>query len=187
MIASSFCFTVFCPHDGQRLSILNFILFWFSLSTTLIIFGITSPDLSISTLSPNLISFLSISSWLCNVTLDTVTPETKTGLTLATGVSAPVLPTCIIISFMILVACWALNFPAIAHLGERLLSGFFGGWRKWRYLCYWSLGISSAHPRRTRAHGKSRDSEDCLGLTWVRRSRYLSALDCWNVFWDANL
>ena len=43
--------------------------------------------------SPTLMSFLKISSSLCNVALETTTPPTVTGFTLATGVIAPVLPT----------------------------------------------------------------------------------------------
>ena len=46
-------------------------------------------------------SFLFISSSLCNVALDTTTPPTVTGETFATGVIAPVLPTCITISFIL--------------------------------------------------------------------------------------
>ena len=45
-------------------------------------------------------SFLFISSSLCNVALDTTTPPTVTGET-ATGVIAPILPTCITISFIL--------------------------------------------------------------------------------------
>ena len=63
-------------------------------------------------------SFLLISSSLCNVALETTTPPTVTGSTLATGVIAPVLPTWIIISFILLVAFSDENLYAIAHLGE---------------------------------------------------------------------
>ena len=55
--------------------------------------GITSPALCISIVSPTLISFLCISSSLCKVALETTTPPTVTGSTFATGVIAPVLPT----------------------------------------------------------------------------------------------
>ena len=55
--------------------------------------GITSPALSIITVSFTLISFLLISSSLCSVALETTTPPILTGLILATGVKAPVLPT----------------------------------------------------------------------------------------------
>jgi hypothetical protein len=59
-------------------------------STTL---GITSPLRSISTVSPMARSSRAISSSLCNVALDTVTPLTTTGRSRATGVSTPVRPT----------------------------------------------------------------------------------------------
>jgi len=65
-------------------------LLFFSTSKTC---GITSPALCITTTSPILMSFLKISSSLCNVALETTTPPTLTGLIFATGVRAPVLPT----------------------------------------------------------------------------------------------
>ena len=48
-----------------------------------------------------LISFLSISSWLCKVAFETMTPPILTESNFATGVNAPVLPTLIIISLII--------------------------------------------------------------------------------------
>ena len=69
----------------------------------------TSPALWIVIVSFNLISFLLISSSLCNVALDTTTPPTVTGSTLATGVIAPVLPTCITISLIFVTAFSAEN------------------------------------------------------------------------------
>ena len=51
-------------------------------------------------------SFLLISSSLCKVAFDTTTPPTVTGSTWATGVIAPVLPTCIEI-FMIFVEAFS--------------------------------------------------------------------------------
>ena len=45
-----------------------------------------------------------ISSSLCNVALDTRTPPTFTGSNFATGVRAPVLPTCISILRITVVA-----------------------------------------------------------------------------------
>ena len=61
--------------------------------TTLTTSGITSPARRMTTVSPIRTSLRSTSSMLCNVALLTVTPPTKTGSSLATGVSAPVLPT----------------------------------------------------------------------------------------------
>ena len=63
-------------------------------------------------------SFLWISSSLCNVALDTTTPPTVTGSTFATGVIAPVLPTWIIISLIVVTAFSAENLYAMAHRGE---------------------------------------------------------------------
>ena len=87
-------FSVLEPQDGHFVGKLNFFEFFFlffkSTSNTC---GITSPALSIFTVSPILISFLIISSSLCNVAFDTTTPPILTGFTFATGVNAPVLPT----------------------------------------------------------------------------------------------
>ena len=110
--------TVLEPHEGHFFGNINFDDFvsLFALSTDNI-WGITSPALSIVAKSPILISFLSISSWLWSVTFVTVTPETKTGSILATGVSAPVLPTWISIFKISDIDLLAENLWAIAHLG----------------------------------------------------------------------
>ena len=80
--------------QGHFFGKLNFFdfpsLFFISTSKTC---GITSPALSIFTVSPILMSFLIISSSLCKVAFDTTTPPIFTGLTFATGVKAPVRPT----------------------------------------------------------------------------------------------
>ena len=53
-----------------------------------------------------------------NVALETITPPTLIGSTLATGVIAPVLPTWMLMSFILVIAFSAENLYAIAHLGE---------------------------------------------------------------------
>ena len=50
------------------------------------------------TVSPTRMSLRAISSSLCSVARDTTTPPTVTGSSSATGVSAPVRPTWIVIS-----------------------------------------------------------------------------------------
>ena len=82
---------------GKQIFYYLFSLFEISTETTC---GITSPALCILIVSPILISFLLISSSLCKVAFETTTPPTVTGSTLATGVIAPVRPTCIIISLI---------------------------------------------------------------------------------------
>ena len=86
--------TVFDPHEGHLLGKINFFEFCglFEIST-LNTCGITSPALCIKIASPILMSFLFISSSLCNVALETITPPTFIGSIFATGVKAPVLPT----------------------------------------------------------------------------------------------
>jgi hypothetical protein len=63
-------------------------------------------------------SFLFISSSLCRVAFETTTPPILTGTILATGVSAPVLPTWISIFLITENPFSAENLCAIAHLGE---------------------------------------------------------------------
>ena len=81
------------PQDGHFLGKTNFFvlvfLFFLSNETTC---GITSPALYILNFSPILISFLNISSSLCSVAFETITPPIFTGRIFATGVRAPVLP-----------------------------------------------------------------------------------------------
>ena len=79
--------------------------------------GMTSPARSIITVSPKSKSFSMIYSWLWMEILETVTPPIATGFNLATGVTAPVLPTWNSTCSKTVVACLALNLNAIAHLG----------------------------------------------------------------------
>ena len=84
---------VFDPQEGHSEGNINFFdSLFLSFKSTETTCGITSPALSIKTVSPILISFRIISSSLCNVALDTTTPPILIGLILATGVNAPVLP-----------------------------------------------------------------------------------------------
>ena len=61
-------------------------------------FGITSPLRSTMTVSPICRPSRAISSSLCSVARETVTPLTTFGARCATGVSAPVRPTCTVMS-----------------------------------------------------------------------------------------
>ncbi len=78
------------------------------------ILGITSPARSISTRSPTFTPSRAISSRLCSVMCSMVTPETCTGATTATGVSAPVRPTCTWMSSTTVLPCRAGNLNAMA-------------------------------------------------------------------------
>ena len=110
---------VFDLQDGHLFGKINDLDLLFLLErSTLITCGITSPALSIFTISPILISFLIISSSLWRVALDTITPPILIGSTFATGVNAPVRPTCISIFKTLVLALSAENLWAIAHLGE---------------------------------------------------------------------
>ena len=106
------------PQEGHLFGKINFfkLLILFEMSTD-ITWGITSPALSIFTVSPILISFLIISPSLCKVAFETKTPPILTGLILATGVSAPVLPIWISIFRILENALSAENLWAVAHLG----------------------------------------------------------------------
>ena len=62
-------------------------------------------------------SFRRISSSLCRLTLRIVTPASSTGVSLAVGVSAPVLPTFTSIASITVVAWRAANLNAMAQRG----------------------------------------------------------------------
>ena len=81
--------------------------------------GITSPARRTMTVSPTRTSLARTWSRLCSVALVTVTPPTKTGSSLATGVSAPVRPTCTSMAATVLVASSAGNLCATAKRGAR--------------------------------------------------------------------
>ena len=86
-------------------------------TTTFAICGITSPARRMITISPIRRPKRSISSRLWSVALLTVTPPTKTGSSLATGVIAPVLPTWNSTSKSRVISSCAGNFRAIAQRG----------------------------------------------------------------------
>ena len=81
--------------------------------------GITSPARRTTTVSPMRTSLRATSSALCNVALVTTTPPTSTGSSRATGVIAPVRPTCTVMSCTTVVISCAGNLWAIAQRGER--------------------------------------------------------------------
>ena len=72
-----------------------------------------------STQSPIRMSFCAISSSLCSVALLTVTPAISTGSSAAQGLSAPVRPTLIRMSFTRVTATSGANFRAMAQRGSR--------------------------------------------------------------------
>ena len=79
----------------------------------------TSPARCTITVSPTRTSLRAISSSLCSVALETTTPPTVTGCSLATGVSAPVRPTWISIACTVVEARSAGNLCAVAQRGLR--------------------------------------------------------------------
>mmetsp|Transcript_4228 Transcript_4228/g.19170 ORF Transcript_4228/g.19170 Transcript_4228/m.19170 type:complete len:252 (-) Transcript_4228:984-1739(-) len=83
--------------------------------------GMTSPARSTTTLAPTPNFFLATSSKLCNVARATVAPPSSTGgSSSATGVSAPVRPTCTSTPTSVVTAVSAGNLCATAHLGALL-------------------------------------------------------------------
>ncbi len=108
------------PHAGQAVGITNSrsapVRSSTSARTTS---GITSPARCTITRSPIRTSLRRISSSLCSVARDTVTPPTYTGSRSADGVSAPVRPTVMMMSRTVVVCCSGGNFIAIAHRGAR--------------------------------------------------------------------
>ena len=107
-------------HSGQVIGIVNKRASCgrFS-STTETTSGITSPARRTMTVSPIRISLRRNSSSLCKVALVTVTPPTNTALSRATGVMAPVRPTCTVMSSITVLASSAGYLWAIAQRGAR--------------------------------------------------------------------
>ena len=89
-------------------------------ATTPTIWGMTSPALWRMTVSPTRMSLRAISSALCRVAFSTTTPPTVTGVRRATGVTAPVRPTCRSMAMSTVRACSAGNFRAMAQRGVRV-------------------------------------------------------------------
>ena len=81
--------------------------------------GITSPARVTTTSSPSRTSLRARSSSLCRVAVDTVTPPTWTGSSIANGIRRPVRPTFQTIRFSFVVAVIGGNFQAIAQRGSR--------------------------------------------------------------------
>ena len=86
-------------------------------SATSMTSGITSPALRTTTLSLRQKALARFA--LCKVAFATVVPPTNTGSRRATGVMAPVRPTCTSMSSSTVVACSAGNLCARANRGER--------------------------------------------------------------------
>ena len=118
--ASSSSFTICEPHTGHCCGIVNICTACGRFSRmTLTTSGITSPARRTITKSPIRTSLRRTSSSLWSVALVTVTPPTKTGLSLATGVIAPVRPTCTSMpSTCVIISC-AGNLCATANRGAR--------------------------------------------------------------------
>jgi len=79
----------------------------------------TSPARRTRTVSPTRTSLRSTSSWLWSVARDTVTPETSTGWSSATGVSFPVRPTWTAMPRIRVTSSRGGNLNATAQRGER--------------------------------------------------------------------
>ncbi len=88
-------------------------------ATTRTTSGITSPARRTMTVSPMRTSLRRTSSSLCSVALVTVTPPTKTGFSRATGVIAPVRPTCTSMPITSVAISSAGNLCATAQRGSR--------------------------------------------------------------------
>ena len=84
---------VLLPQIGHFFGGVISLLTLFDFFITLITWGITSPALWISTVSPIWIFFFLISSKLCRVAFEIITPPKLILCNLATGVIDPVLPT----------------------------------------------------------------------------------------------
>jgi hypothetical protein len=110
--------TISAPQSGHFFGILNgFVPGWCSPAGPTIC-GITSPARCTTTMSPSRMSLRLMSSSLCSVARDTVTPPTSTGSSIAQGLSAPVRPTRIAILFRRVVAVIGAHLYARAQRGR---------------------------------------------------------------------
>ena len=80
----------------------------------------TSPARVTSTQSPSRMSLAAISSALCSVAFETVTPPISTGSSTAYGLSAPVRPTLMRISSSFVICTSGANLRATDQRGSRL-------------------------------------------------------------------
>ena len=112
-IATPSGLTMFSPQRGHFLGILNGLVPFACVPAGPTICGMTSPARWTITTSPSRMSLRLMSSSLCKVARETVTPPTWTGSSIAHGLSAPVRPTRIRILFSFVCAVIG------AHLNAR--------------------------------------------------------------------
>ena len=117
-IASPSGFTISTPHSGQCVGILNGFVPRLCGPAGPTICGITSPARCTITSSPSRMSLRLMSSSLCSVAREIVTPPTSTGASTAHGFSAPVRPTRIMILSRRVVAVIGAHLNARAQRGR---------------------------------------------------------------------
>ena len=117
-IASPSGFTTGVSQSGQRSGIRNGFVPRRCAPAGPTICGITSPARCTITSSPSRISLRLMSSSLCSVAREIVTPPTSTGCRIAHGLSAPVRPTRIMIFSSRVVAVIGAHLNARAHRGR---------------------------------------------------------------------
>ena len=117
-IASPSGFTISVAHSGQCVGILNGFVPRRCAPAGPTIWGITSPARCTITSSPARMSLRLMSSSLCSVAREIVTPPTSTGCQHAHGLSAPVRPTRIRICSRRVVAVRGAHLNARAQRGR---------------------------------------------------------------------
>ena len=117
-IASPSGLTISAPQSGQWLGIRNGFVPSLCGPAGPTICGITSPARWTITSSPSRMSLRLMSSSLCSVARETVTPPTSTGSSIAHGLSAPVRPTRIRILSSRVVAVIGAHLNARAQRGR---------------------------------------------------------------------
>ncbi len=127
--------------------------------------GMTSPAFSTMTQSPSRMSLRAMSSALCSVAIDTVEPDTKTGSSIANGVTAPVRPTFTSMLLRSVVFCSAGNLNAIAHLGNLLVVPRRAR-RSMRSSLITTPSVSKSSARRFSSH--SRQNSTSASTPWQR-------------------
>ena len=147
--------------------------------------GITSPARVTTTSSRSRTSFFARSSSLCRVAVETVTPPTWTGSSIANGSSRPVRPTFQTILLSVVVAVIGGNFQATAQRGSRPVTPSSRHSQRWSTLTT-TPSISKSSDSRRSSHHRQRSTTESTSscsemssLTRKPRSRIHSSSSEW--------
>ncbi len=129
--------------------------------------GITSPARVTTTSSRSRTSLRARSSSLCRVAVETVTPPTCTGSSIANGSSRPVRPTFQTTRFRVVVAVIGGNFHAIAQRGSRPVTPSSRQSGRWSTLTTTPSISKSSDSRRSSHHRQRSTTSSALSCSAI--------------------